>query len=217
MLMFNIYDPDGYLDGPPHEVFTELRRTQPVFFQEMPDEPGYWAVLKHADVIHVAARAGAVLGQRGRRGAREPRARRARVDAHDAARDGPAPPRRLPAATRAELQGPRDGPTRRPHSQHLSRDHGARRGAARRGVRARRHGTVADPGDRRADGTPSRGLGDAPRARRAANPFVGPRRPIDWSTGDVWPTTTPAAGPSTWPCTAFSSRRPAGLRSRGTT
>ncbi len=54
MLMFNIYDPDGYLDGPPHEVFTELRRTQPVFFQEMPDEPGYWAVLKHADVIHVA-------------------------------------------------------------------------------------------------------------------------------------------------------------------
>ena len=54
MLMINIYDPDGYLDGPPHEVFTELRRTQPVFFQEMPDEPGYWAVLKHADVIHVA-------------------------------------------------------------------------------------------------------------------------------------------------------------------
>ena len=54
MLMLNIYDPDGYLDGPPHEVFTELRRTQPVFFQEMPDEPGYWAVLKHADVIHVA-------------------------------------------------------------------------------------------------------------------------------------------------------------------
>jgi cytochrome P450 len=52
--MINIYDPDGYLDGPPHEVFTELRRTQPVFFQEMPDEPGYWAVLKHADVIHVA-------------------------------------------------------------------------------------------------------------------------------------------------------------------
>ncbi|MET1003683.1 MAG: cytochrome P450 [Acidimicrobiia bacterium] len=54
MTSINIYDPDGYLDGPPHEVFTELRRTQPVFFQEMPEEPGYWAVLKHADVIHVA-------------------------------------------------------------------------------------------------------------------------------------------------------------------
>ena len=35
-------------------MFAELRRTQPVFFQEMPDEPGYWAVLKHADVVHVA-------------------------------------------------------------------------------------------------------------------------------------------------------------------
>ena len=71
----NIYDPDGYLDGPPHEVFTELRRTQPVFFQEMPDEPGYWAVLKHADVDPRRRGAGAVLGQRGRRGAREPHAR----------------------------------------------------------------------------------------------------------------------------------------------
>jgi cytochrome P450 len=50
----NLYDPDGYVAAPPHEAFAELRRTQPVFFQEMPDEPGYWAVLKHADVVHVA-------------------------------------------------------------------------------------------------------------------------------------------------------------------
>ena len=50
----DIYDPDGYADGPPHELFAELRRTQPVYWQEMPDEPGYWAVLKHADVVHVA-------------------------------------------------------------------------------------------------------------------------------------------------------------------
>jgi cytochrome P450 len=50
----DIYDPDGYADGPPHELFAELRRTQPVFWQEMDGEPGYWAVLKHADVVHVA-------------------------------------------------------------------------------------------------------------------------------------------------------------------
>jgi cytochrome P450 len=50
----NIYDPDVYVAGPPHELFEELRRTQPVYFQEMPDEPGYWAVLKHADLVHVA-------------------------------------------------------------------------------------------------------------------------------------------------------------------
>ena len=50
----DIYDPDGYADGPPHDLFAELRRTQPVFWQEMAGEPGYWAVLKHADVVHVA-------------------------------------------------------------------------------------------------------------------------------------------------------------------
>jgi cytochrome P450 len=50
----DIYDPDVYADGPPHEGFAELRRTQPVYWQDMPDEPGYWAVLKHADVVHVA-------------------------------------------------------------------------------------------------------------------------------------------------------------------
>jgi cytochrome P450 len=54
MAAVDIYDPDTYIDGPPHEVFAELRRTQPVYFQEMTGEPGYWAVLKHADVVHVA-------------------------------------------------------------------------------------------------------------------------------------------------------------------
>jgi cytochrome P450 len=52
--MPNIYDPGSYVDGPPHETFARLRREQPVYFQEMTGEPGYWAVLKHADVVHVA-------------------------------------------------------------------------------------------------------------------------------------------------------------------
>ncbi|WP_067827174.1 cytochrome P450 [Nocardia inohanensis] len=50
----DIYDPQLYVDGPIHEIFAELRRTQPVYWQDMPGEPGYWAVLKHADVAHVA-------------------------------------------------------------------------------------------------------------------------------------------------------------------
>ncbi len=33
-----------------YELFAELRRTQPVYWQDIPDQPGYWAVLKHADV-----------------------------------------------------------------------------------------------------------------------------------------------------------------------
>jgi cytochrome P450 len=50
----DIYDPDLYVDGPIHEIFAELRRTQPVYWQDMPGEPGYWAVLRHADLSHVA-------------------------------------------------------------------------------------------------------------------------------------------------------------------
>ncbi len=50
----DIYSPDVYVDGPPHDVFERLRREQPVFRQEMPDGTWYWAVLKHADVVHVA-------------------------------------------------------------------------------------------------------------------------------------------------------------------
>src|SRR3954470_14532109 len=50
----DLYDPDGYVAGPPHDVFTRLRAEQPVVWQDMPGEPGYWAVLRHADVVKVA-------------------------------------------------------------------------------------------------------------------------------------------------------------------
>jgi cytochrome P450 len=50
----DIYSPDVYVDAPPHALFEHLRRTTPVYFQGMEREPGYWAVLKHADVVHVA-------------------------------------------------------------------------------------------------------------------------------------------------------------------
>ena len=52
-LMIDIYDP-AYTGGPPHELFEELRRTDPVHRQEMPDGTAYWAVLRHADVVEVS-------------------------------------------------------------------------------------------------------------------------------------------------------------------
>jgi cytochrome P450 len=55
--VIDLYDPDGYVAGPPHEALAELRRTQPVYWQDMPDGTGYWAILKHADVVHVAKEA----------------------------------------------------------------------------------------------------------------------------------------------------------------
>ncbi|ADP80152.1 cytochrome P450 [Pseudofrankia inefficax] len=50
----SIADPDLYADGAPHALFTELRQAGPVHWVEMGGEPGYWAVLRHADVVHVA-------------------------------------------------------------------------------------------------------------------------------------------------------------------
>src|SRR5688500_8574774 len=50
----DIYNPDRYVEAVPHDVFDHLRVHQPVFWQDMPDGPGYWAVLKHADVVEVA-------------------------------------------------------------------------------------------------------------------------------------------------------------------
>ncbi len=50
----DLYDPDGYVEGPPHAVLERLRRDDPVHWQDMPDGTGYWAVLRHADVVRVA-------------------------------------------------------------------------------------------------------------------------------------------------------------------
>ncbi len=52
----DIYDPDLYVDGPIHKIFTDLRHNDPVHWQPMSNEPGYWAVMGHADVTHVARR-----------------------------------------------------------------------------------------------------------------------------------------------------------------
>jgi cytochrome P450 len=52
--MIDLYEPDTYVDGPPHAVFEHLRETDPVHWQDMGDGTGYWAVLRHADVVHVA-------------------------------------------------------------------------------------------------------------------------------------------------------------------
>ena len=55
--MTDLASPSAFVDGPPHEALAELRRTTPVYFQEMGGEPGFYAVLKHADVVHVARHA----------------------------------------------------------------------------------------------------------------------------------------------------------------
>jgi cytochrome P450 len=50
----DIYDPDRYVSGPPHLEFARLRAEAPVYRQSTPDGNGYWAILRHADVVTVA-------------------------------------------------------------------------------------------------------------------------------------------------------------------
>jgi cytochrome P450 len=49
-----LHDPDWCATGNVHETFAALRQTDPVRWVDMPGEPGYWAVLRHADVVHVS-------------------------------------------------------------------------------------------------------------------------------------------------------------------
>ncbi len=49
----DLYDPDGYVAAPPHAAFARLRREAPVFWQRQ-GRDGYWAVLRHADVVAVS-------------------------------------------------------------------------------------------------------------------------------------------------------------------
>ena len=47
-------DPETFADGVPHDALAALRKSDPVCWQPMHGEPGFWAVLRHADVVHVA-------------------------------------------------------------------------------------------------------------------------------------------------------------------
>lgn len=51
----NLADPRLYTDGDAHLVWQTLRAEQPVFWQEQPDGPGFWAVTRHTDVRRVLA------------------------------------------------------------------------------------------------------------------------------------------------------------------
>jgi cytochrome P450 len=57
-----VFDPDTYVTGVPYDALARLRRSTPVTWIEepampgWPEGPGYWAVLRHADVRNVLRR-----------------------------------------------------------------------------------------------------------------------------------------------------------------
>jgi cholest-4-en-3-one 26-monooxygenase len=46
----DLWNPDNYVPGVPHDMFTRLRREAPVYWHEEPGGPGFWVITKHADV-----------------------------------------------------------------------------------------------------------------------------------------------------------------------
>jgi cytochrome P450 len=50
----DVYNPDSYTAGIPHEQFAWLRENAPVYWHEHPAGHGYWVLSKHADVMAVS-------------------------------------------------------------------------------------------------------------------------------------------------------------------
>jgi cholest-4-en-3-one 26-monooxygenase len=50
----DLFDPDVFVRGVPHEALRLLRKEQPVHFQREPNGRGYWAVTKYDDIITIS-------------------------------------------------------------------------------------------------------------------------------------------------------------------
>ncbi len=51
MALVDIQSPDLYVPGVPHERFRRLRSEEPVSWQEEPGGSGFWAIVRHPDVV----------------------------------------------------------------------------------------------------------------------------------------------------------------------
>lgn len=54
MQSIDLSNPDQFVDGPPHHELDQLRSVSPTCFQPMAAEPGFWAVLTHAECVAVS-------------------------------------------------------------------------------------------------------------------------------------------------------------------
>jgi linalool 8-monooxygenase len=52
--MIDLKDPDLYLERVPHDLFAQLRREDPVYWNPEKDGPGFWALMRHADITDVS-------------------------------------------------------------------------------------------------------------------------------------------------------------------
>lgn len=54
MSRIDLKDPDLYQQRVPHDLFTQLRKEQPVYWNDEVDGSGFWAVMKHKDICDVS-------------------------------------------------------------------------------------------------------------------------------------------------------------------
>ena len=50
----DLSDVQLFARGTPHEVFSRLRRENPIYWNEESDGSGFWALTRHADVLQVS-------------------------------------------------------------------------------------------------------------------------------------------------------------------
>lgn len=54
----NVFDPQWWVDGPPHDLFKRMRAESPVHWYQFADGegygPGYWSLFRHADIATVS-------------------------------------------------------------------------------------------------------------------------------------------------------------------
>ena len=47
-------DPDTFVQGVPYELFKQLRKEAPVYWEQLPDGTGYWALTKYQELTHIS-------------------------------------------------------------------------------------------------------------------------------------------------------------------
>ncbi len=50
----DLYNPETFVPGMPHDMFAVLRREAPVFWHEEPEGPGFWVITKYHDVVAIS-------------------------------------------------------------------------------------------------------------------------------------------------------------------
>jgi len=50
----DLSDPDVFAGGTPHDLFTRMRQEQPVSWNPMKGEPGFWSVVRHDDIAAIS-------------------------------------------------------------------------------------------------------------------------------------------------------------------